>query len=229
MSRDIVVAIDGYSGTGKSTTAKKVASELDYIYVDTGAMYRAVTLAFIRAGVESFLSGKIKTLLDEVDISFIKNSSTGLQETYLNGENVEEQIRGIEVSGRVSEVSAISEVRRKLVEQQRSMGANGGIVMDGRDIGTVVFPKADLKVFMTANDEVRAERRWLELKEKGKHISKEEVLENLRSRDEIDTSRVDSPLRQADDAILIDTSNISIKQQVKDILILAKRKLGKDI
>ncbi|MEM8895571.1 MAG: (d)CMP kinase [Bacteroidota bacterium] len=229
MPQDIVIAIDGYSGTGKSTTAKMVASALGYIYVDTGAMYRAVTLAFIRGSLDSTLPEKITELLSDIKISFVKNDSSGLQETYLNGENVEELIRGIEVSSKVSEMSAISAVRRKLVEQQREMGNRGGIVMDGRDIGTVVFPEAELKVFMTASDEVRAHRRWLELKQKGKEVAKDEVLENLRSRDQVDTTREDSPLKQADDAILIDTSNISIEQQVKDILILAKRKLGEDI
>lgn len=229
MSRKIVIAIDGYSGTGKSTTARRVAAALDYTYVDTGAMYRAVTLAFIRADVDLSLPEMVKKVLAGITIRFKHNEESGLQETYLNGENVEQQIRGITVSDKVSEVSAISAVRQQLVRQQQLMGEDGGIVMDGRDIGTVVFPKADLKIFMTASDEVRAERRWKELKEKGKIVSKDEVLKNLRSRDEIDSSREDSPLRKADDAIVLDTSNITIEHQVKDILKLAKGKLDEDI
>lgn len=229
MSRKIVIAIDGYSGTGKSTTARRVAAALDYTYVDTGAMYRAVTLAFIRADVDLSLPEMVKEVLADITIRFKHNEALGLQETYLNGENVEQQIRGITVSDKVSEVSAISAVRQQLVRQQQLMGSDGGLVMDGRDIGTVVFPKADLKIFMTASDEVRAERRWKELKEKGKIVSKDEVMENLRSRDELDSSREDSPLRKADDAIVLDTSNITIEHQVKDILKLAKGKLDEDI
>lgn len=229
MSKGIVIAIDGYSGTGKSTTAKGVATELGYIYVDTGAMYRAVTLAFIRGSVDASLPEKVEEALVDIKINFVLNEELGVQETYLNDENVESEIRGIVVSDKVSEVSAVSAVRRQLVAQQRAMGEVGGIVMDGRDIGTVVFPEAELKIFMTASDEIRAERRWNELLGQGKSVSKEEVLHNLRSRDEIDTSRADSPLRKADDAIVIDTSNITIEQQVKDILKLAKGNLDRDI
>ncbi len=229
MSKGIVIAIDGYSGTGKSTTAKRVAAELGYIYVDTGAMYRAVTLAFIRGSVDISLPEKVQEALEGIKINFVLNEATGDQETYLNDENVESEIRGIEVSDLVSEISAISAVRRQLVAQQRAMGEVGGVVMDGRDIGTVVFPDADLKIFMTASDEIRAERRWEELLVQGKNVSKEEVLNNLRTRDKIDTSRADSPLRKADDAIVIDTSNITIEQQVKDILKLAKGNLDRDI
>ncbi len=229
MNKGIVIAIDGYSGTGKSTTAKRVAAELGYIYVDTGAMYRAVTLAFIRDSVDISLPEKVQEALEGIKINFVLNDATGDQETYLNDENVESEIRGIEVSDLVSDISAISVVRRQLVAQQRAMGEVGGIVMDGRDIGTVVFPDADLKIFMTASDEIRAERRWEELLVQGKNVSKEEVLNNLRTRDKIDTSRADSPLRKADDAIVIDTSNITIEQQVKDILKLAKGNLDRDI
>lgn len=229
MSKGIVIAIDGYSGTGKSTTAKRVAAELGYIYVDTGAMYRAVTLAFIRGSVDISLPEQVQEALAGIKINFVLNEASGDQETYLNDENVESEIRGIEVSDLVSDISAISAVRRQLVAQQRAMGEVGGVVMDGRDIGTVVFPDADLKIFMTASDEIRAERRWEELLVQGKNISKEEVLNNLRTRDKIDTSRADSPLRKADDAIVIDTSNITIEQQVKDILKLAKGNLDRDI
>ncbi|MEQ9297838.1 MAG: (d)CMP kinase [Cyclobacteriaceae bacterium] len=229
MRKGIVIAIDGYSGTGKSTTAKRVAAELGYIYVDTGAMYRAVTLAFIRGSVDVSLPENVEAALADIKIKFVLNEEQGEQETYLNDENVESEIRGITVSGKVSEVSSVSAVRRQLVAQQRAMGEVGGIVMDGRDIGTVVFPEAELKIFMTASDEIRAERRWNELSGQGKSVSKEEVLHNLRSRDEIDTSRADSPLRKADDAIVIDTSNITIEQQVKDILKLAKGNLDRDI
>ncbi|MEQ8712714.1 MAG: (d)CMP kinase [Cyclobacteriaceae bacterium] len=229
MSKGIVIAIDGYSGTGKSTTAKRVAAELGYIYVDTGAMYRAVTLAFIRGSVDISLPEKVQEALAGIKINFVLNEASGDQETYLNDENVESEIRGIEVSDLVSDISAISAVRRQLVAQQRAMGEVGGVVMDGRDIGTVVFPDADLKIFMTASDEIRAERRWEELLVQGKNVSKEEVLHNLRTRDKIDTSRADSPLRKADDAIVIDTSNITIEQQVKDILKLAKGNLDRDI
>lgn len=229
MSDSIVIAIDGYSGTGKSTTARQVAAALGYTYVDTGAMYRAVTLAFIRADVDLHLPEKVKEVLADISIRFKTNADTGLQETYLNEENVEYQIRGITVSDKVSEVSALSEVRHQLVRQQQQLGALGGVVMDGRDIGTVVFPNAALKIFMIASDEVRAERRWQELVGQGKSVTKEEVLANLRSRDETDSSRADSPLVKADDAIVIDTSNITIEQQVKDIVKLAKGKLDKDI
>jgi cytidylate kinase len=229
MSRGIVIAIDGYSGTGKSTTARQVAASLDYTYVDTGAMYRAVTLAFIRDSIDLKQPEKLKEALANISIRFKQNNASGLQETYLNNENVEQQIRGITVSDRVSEVSAISTVRQLMVSQQQQLGADGGVVMDGRDIGTVVFPEADLKIFMIASDEVRAERRWQELTDKCKSVSKEEILNNLRSRDEIDSSREDSPLRKADDAIVIDTSNITIEQQVKSILKFAKGNLDKDI
>ena len=229
MSSGIVIAIDGYSGSGKSTTARQVAAGLGYTYVDTGAMYRAVTLAFIRDSVELALPEKIEEALADISIRFKHNDSLGLQETYLNGENVELEIRGIKVSDEVSKVSATSAVRQQLVRQQQQMGEAGGIVMDGRDIGTVVFPDADLKIFMTASDDVRAERRWKELTDKGKSVTKEDVLSNLKSRDEIDSSRADSPLRKAEDAIVIDTSNITIEHQVKDILKLAKGKLDRDI
>ena len=229
MRRGIVIAIDGYSGTGKSTTARKVAAELGYTYVDTGAMYRAVTLACLRAGIDLGLPEKIKAVLADIAVGFRINQATGEQEIYLNDENVEQQIRGITVSDKVSEVSAISAVRQQLVRQQQKMGASGGVVMDGRDIGTVVFPDADLKIFMTASDKVRAERRWQELTENGKSVTQAEVLANLRSRDEIDSTRKDSPLIKADDAIVIDTSNITIEQQVKHIVKLAKGKLDKDI
>jgi len=219
--KEIIIAIDGNSGCGKSTTAKAVAKNLHYIYIDTGAMYRAVTLYFIRNEIDLDDEEQVASALNNIHISFKYDPSLGLNEAYLNSENVEEEIRGMDVSNLVSPVSAISMVRRKMVEQQREMGKGKGVVMDGRDIGTVVFPEAELKIFMSANLEVRADRRKKELKEKGKQVVLDEVAQNLKSRDQIDSSRVDSPLKKADGAYEIDTSYISFEEQVQRVLDLA--------
>ena len=219
--KEIIIAIDGNSGCGKSTTAKAVAKNLHYIYIDTGAMYRAVTLYFIRKEIDLDDEGQVASALKNIHISFKYDPSLGLNEAYLNNENVEEEIRGMDVSNLVSPVSAISMVRRKMVEQQREMGKGKGVVMDGRDIGTVVFTEAELKIFMSANLEVRADRRKKELKEKGKQVVLDEVAKNLKSRDQIDSSRADSPLKKADGAYEIDTSYILFEEQVQRVLDLA--------
>ncbi len=221
--KEIIIAIDGNSGCGKSTTAKAVAKKLHYIYIDTGAMYRAVTLYFIRNEIDLDDEQQVAGALKNIHISFKYNSSLGLNEAYLNNENVEEEIRDMEVSGLVSPVSAISIVRRKMVEQQREMGKGKGVVMDGRDIGTVVFPEAELKIFMSATLEVRASRRKKELKEKGKQVVLEEVTKNLENRDHIDSSRADSPLKKAIGAYEVDTSYISFEEQVQKVLDLADK------
>jgi cytidylate kinase len=220
----IIVAIDGGSGSGKSTTAKAVAKALGYAYIDTGAMYRAVTLYFIREDVNLRDDDEVDRALDQISIQFRYNAEQNRNETYLNGANVEDEIRGMEVSGLVSPVSEISSVRRKLVEQQRAMGVEKGVVMDGRDIGTVVFPDAELKVFMSCDMAIRAKRREKELLESGKNVQLEEVVKNLNERDRIDSSRSDSPLRKADDAVLIDTSHLTIDEQVQKVLDLVKEK-----
>ena len=218
--KDIVIAIDGNSGCGKSSTAKVLAQKLKYIYIDTGAMYRAVTLFFIKHKIDLKNDKDVEEALKQIDISFQYNIDTGKNETYLNRKNVENEIRQMEVSNLVSPVSEISKVRRKLVEQQRRLGEGRGVVMDGRDIGTVVFPNAELKIFMTADLEVRAQRRQLELKEKGIYVALEDVIENLKNRDAIDSSRADSPLKKADDAHIVDTSNITFDEQVEQIITL---------
>lgn len=216
--KKITIAIDGYSSTGKSTFAKNIAKRLGYIFVDTGAMYRAVTLYCIDNGLigeEGFPDTKeIIRRLPEIKIGFTYNSQTGKSETMLNGVNVEADIRGIEVSRYVSPVSAIPEVRVQMVELQREMGKHGGVVMDGRDIGTVVFPNAELKLFMTADPKVRAIRRFNELKKKGQSVSLQEIEENITHRDYEDSHRAASPLRQAEDAIVLDNSNISPDEQL---------------
>ena len=223
--KDLVIAIDGNSGCGKSSTAKVLAQKLKYIYIDSGAMYRAVTLFFIKHKVNLKNDEDVEEALKQIDISFKYNIDTGKNETYLNRKNVENDIREMEVSNLVSPVSEISKVRRKLVEQQRRLSEGKGVVMDGRDIGTVVFPNADLKIFMTADLEVRAKRRQLELKEKGTIVELEDVIENLKSRDTIDSSRADSPLKKADDAHVVDTSNITFENQVDQILGLIQLKV----
>ena len=214
--KKIVIAIDGVSSTGKSTMAKGLAKEIGYTYIDTGAMYRAVTLYALRHGL--FEGGeideeKLKKLMDDIHISFRFNPKTDRADTCLNGEDVEKEIRGMEVAGWVSRVAALGFVRRALVGMQQEMGRENGIIMDGRDIGTVVFPDAELKVYVTASPEVRAERRLEELKAKGEKVSFEEVLENVKMRDHLDTTRKESPLRRADDAIELDNSNMTIAEQ----------------
>ena len=211
--KKIVIAIDGFSSCGKSTFAKAIAARLGYIFIDTGAMYRAVTLCAINQGAVSEQSvdeQAVVALLDGVDISFRFNSERGASDVYVNGECVESKIRSIEVSNCVSRISSIKEVREILVALQQQMGRDRGVVMDGRDIGTVVFPDAELKIFMTADPKVRAERRYAELTAKGDKVTMEEILENVVSRDKADMTRAISPLRQADDAIVLDNSYMSV-------------------
>ena len=221
--KKIVIAVDGYSACGKSSTAKEVASRLGYVYIDTGAMYRAVTLFFLRNYINLTNPRDIEKALDQINISFIPDTGTGINETYLNGLNVEKDIRGMDVSGKVSEVSAIPTVRRAMVEQQRKLGKNKAVVMDGRDIGTFVFPQAELKVFMTADFDVRAARRQRQLLERGDMIGFEEVKKNLKHRDTIDTTRAESPLKKADDAHIIDTTELTMEEQIEQIVRLAKK------
>ncbi len=226
----IVIAIDGFSSTGKSTIAKRLANELGYIYVDTGAMYRAVTLFAIQNKLISekvFLKEDLLKALKDIHVTFKYNDSLGFAEVYLNGKNVESKIRSLEVSSYVSEVATLSEVRQKLVEQQQSMGKDKGIVMDGRDIGTVVFPNAELKLFMTASAETRATRRYKELIERGDKLSYEQVLDNVIYRDHIDSTREDSPLLKAEQAIEIDNSELTIEEQLVSILGLVSEILNK--
>lgn len=222
MSRDIIVAIDGFSGCGKSTTAKAVASVLGYTYIDSGAMYRAATLHFLRYNVDLSDHEAVEKALQQLHISFEPGEAGLKHVTHLNGENIEGKIRLMEVSGRVSEISAIPQVRKSLVAQQRAMGANKKVVMDGRDIGTNVFPDAELKVFMTADTDVRAKRRMKELMERGGIVALEEIKRNLEERDAIDTGRAENPLLKAEDAIEIDTSYLTFEQQVNKVLDLAR-------
>ena len=222
----IIIAIDGYSSTGKSTVAKQLAKRLNYIYVDTGAMYRAVTLYAMRKGYIISTNLNKEALINDLDsivVSFEINTATGLGEVLLNGTNVENEIRGLDVASHVSQIAAIPEVRRKLVDLQQRMGKDKGIVMDGRDIGTVVFPDAELKLFMTATAKDRAERRYKELLESGEEVSYEDVLKNVVDRDHLDSTRKDSPLKKADDAITIDNSNLTLEDQFDQILALANK------
>jgi CMP/dCMP kinase len=224
----IIIAIDGHSSCGKSTLAKQMAQNLGYVYVDSGAMYRAVTLYAIRNHlIKNGAPDKDALIysLSDIKLSFELNAEN-LPEIVLNGENVEKQIRSMEVSGMVSPVSVISEVRRFLVLQQRAIAKNKGVVMDGRDIGTVVFPNAELKIFLTASPEVRAERRYKELIEKGTPASYEDVLANLQERDYIDSNRDDSPLKQANDAVLLDNSNLTREEQFNEAMQLVKKVLS---
>jgi cytidylate kinase len=219
--KKITIAIDGFSSTGKSTLAKQLANHLGYVYVDTGAMYRAVTLFAMQNGyinAEFFDTESLITSLPSIKLHFQFNPKLGFAEMFLNGSNVETEIRTIAVSNFVSKVAEVSEVRSKLVEQQKAMGKEKGIVMDGRDIGTVVFPDAELKIFMTASAETRAQRRFDELQAKGDTVSYEEVLKNVQERDYIDTHRDDSPLIIADDAIEIDNSYLSRQEQFEIVL-----------
>ena len=212
----IIIAMDGHSSCGKSTMAKALAAKTGYTYIDTGAMYRAVTLFCIEKGLVgndgTIKAQELESLLPEISISFGKDAD-GKQYTILNGRNVEKEIRGMEVSSKVSPVSALPFVREAMVAQQRIMGGKGAVVMDGRDIGTTVFPQAELKIFVTARDDVRARRRYDEMVMKGENPVYEEVLENVRQRDYIDSHREVSPLRQADDAIVLDNSDMTMEQQ----------------
>ena len=211
--KKIIIAIDGYSSCGKSTFAKAVAARLGYLFIDTGAMYRAVTLYAMRHGIADNPAAVVAAL-PQMRIEFRFNPASGRSDVYLNGENVEAEIRRIDVSNRVSAVSGIPEVREKLVAMQQEMGRAKGVVMDGRDIGTVVFPEAELKIFMTADPKVRAERRYKEQVAKGEPVSMEEVERNIRDRDRQDESRAVSPLRRAEDAVVLDNSSMSLAEQM---------------
>ena len=216
--RKIIIAVDGFSSCGKSTFAREVAARIGYIFIDTGAMYRAVTLLGLRRGAigpDGVDEKALTDLLSEADISFRFNPERGASDIYLDGENVESRIRGIEVSNSVSRVSSIGAVREKLVHLQQQMGEQKGVVMDGRDIGTVVFPKAELKIFMTADPAVRAQRRYAELTGKGEQVTLEEVMQNLLERDHADQTRAISPLRKADDAIVLDNSFMTIGEELE--------------
>lgn len=221
MKKQITIAIDGFSSTGKSTLAKQLAQQLGYIYVDTGAMYRAVAYFAMQnqlISVDSFNKVELVNQIKNIELEFKFNTELGFAEMYLNGANVEKAIRTIEVSGYVSKVAEVSEVRSKLVEQQQEMGKNKGIVMDGRDIGTVVFPDAELKIFMTASAATRAQRRFDELVQKGDVVTYEEVLKNVEERDYIDTHRKDSPLVMAEEAVEIDNSYLTREEQFQAVL-----------
>jgi cytidylate kinase len=215
--KKIIIAIDGHSSCGKSTMAKSLAKRLGYVYIDTGAMYRVVTLVALRKGwIENKIpdTQKIINGLKDIKITFKWDEQAGKNTTFLNGENVEDEIRQLEVSENVSPISTIAEVRHEMVRQQRENGKNKGIVMDGRDIGTVVFPDAELKIFMTASPEIRAQRRYLELTEKGDKVNFEEILANVEGRDKIDSTRAVSPLKQAGDALILDNSELTREQQL---------------
>ncbi len=228
--RKITIAIDGYSSCGKSTMAKDLAREIGYIYVDTGAMYRSVTLFAMRNNLfnedGSIKTDELKSRMNEINISFKLNSETGRPDTYLNGELVEKEIRSMDVSARVSKIAALPFVREALVAQQQAMGKEKGIIMDGRDIGTVVFPDAELKIFVTASAEVRAQRRYDELKAKGMPADFDDILKNVKERDYIDSHRETSPLRKADDALELDNSNMTIEEQKTWLMARYQEKAG---
>jgi cytidylate kinase len=224
----IVVAIDGFSGCGKSSTAKAVAKDLGFTYIDSGAMYRAATLHFLNHYLSASNPQDVAKGLETLDISFHLNPDTGIQETYLNGLNVEDEIRSMPVSQKVSEIATVKEIREELVAQQKRLGKKKGVVMDGRDIGSVVFPEAELKVFMTADLETRSMRRQQELFEKGELVELEDIKKNLAERDRIDSSRIESPLIKVPDAVEIDTSNLTFERQVAQIVQLAKDVIEKE-
>lgn len=220
MKRGIIIAIDGFSACGKSTLAKALAKELNYTYIDTGAMYRAVTLYFLDNKVDWEKPGEVTSALEGIQISF-QEAENG-QHTFLNAKDVEEEIRGMRVSQSVSPVAAVSAVRRFLVEQQQAMGAAGSCVLDGRDIGTVVFPEAELKIFLTADPQERARRRMAELVAKGQNVGIQEIVDNLSERDRIDSTRADSPLRQAEGAVVIDNTALTPEEQLAMVATLAR-------
>jgi cytidylate kinase len=228
MTKKLIIAIDGYSSCGKSTFAKAIAKEMGYIYIDSGAMYRAVTLYCMRKGLvegKDVRTVSIITSLNDIYINFVYNPDISEYETYLNSENVEREIRGIEVSAHVSLISQIYEVRARMVELQRQIGVLKGIVMDGRDIGTVVFPDAEIKIFMTASVEIRAKRRFDELLSKGETIDFEEIKRNIIARDIADENRDISPLRRADDAIILDNTRMNVRQQMDWVMEIIEKKL----
>jgi CMP/dCMP kinase len=223
--KKIIIAIDGWSSCGKSTLARQMAKELDYTYIDTGAMYRAVTLYFLRNHVDWTHSRNVHKALKNIELEFRNNDQSGQAEMWMNGENVEYVIRDLVVAEKVSEIAAIAEVREFAVAQQQKMGEGKGIVMDGRDIGTVVFPKAELKIFMTADNVIRVERRFKELFAKNPNITIEEVKNNLEMRDYIDSHREVSPLKKAKDAVVLDNSKLTMEEQRKIALEWAKEKI----
>jgi len=230
MNDKITIAIDGFSSTGKSTIAKQLADKLGYVYVDTGAMYRAVTLYAIRKkiiGNDFFYPDELIKELPNIHLLFKFNKMLGFAEMFLNGENVEKEIRTLAVSKLVSKIATISEVRKKLVEAQQEMGKNKGIVMDGRDIGTVVFPEAELKLFLTASADKRAKRRYKELIDRGDKVNYQEILQNVVERDHIDSTRKDSPLVKAADAISIDNSDMGLEEQFERIMTIVNDRLPK--
>lgn len=232
MSKKITIAIDGFSSTGKSTIAKLLAKKYNYIYVDTGAMYRAVALFAKKSGFVSesnFNKDKLILSLDSISLQFHFNEKLGFAEMFLNNQNVENEIRTLQISQLVSKVATISEVRRKLVAEQQSIGKNGGIVMDGRDIGTVVFPDAELKLFMTASADKRAFRRYKELIDKGESVTYEAILFNVQDRDRMDSTREDSPLLKADDAIEFDNSDMGIQEQFERICSLVDQRINRNL
>lgn len=228
----ITIAIDGYSSCGKSTLAKALAAKLNYAYIDSGAMYRAATLYCLRKGIikdHSFLKDEVIKILPDIHMNFKFNPHTKTNETFLNGESVEKEIRSLEVASHVSAISTIKEVREKMVSIQRELGKNKSVVMDGRDIGTTVFPDADLKIFMTADLDVRVQRRYDELHAKGEHITYEDVKHNLLDRDHQDTHRKESPLVKAADAVVLDNSDLDKEQQLEFVMkLIADLKLTKD-
>ncbi len=224
--KKIIITLDGYSSCGKSTLAKQMAAHLNYVFIDSGAMYRAITLYFIRHRVDVTNSNAVIEALSNIQLSFVLNEQTGRADMYLNNENVEEEIRGLEVSNQVSQVAALEPVRIFSVAQQQLMGTQKGIVMDGRDIGTAVFPEAELKIFVTASPEVRVERRYQELVAKDPAITKAEIKANLEMRDHIDSTREFSPLKQAHDALVLDNSNLTREAQLELALSWAQERIA---
>lgn len=223
MGKPIIIAIDGFSSCGKSTIAKGLARKLKYNYIDTGAMYRSVTLYFINHNVDVNNQEQIQNALNNIRIEFQYNPDKEASDTYLNGIYVEDEIREMRISSKVSKISAIKEVRDFLMVQQRLIGEEKAVIMDGRDIGTTIFPHAELKLFMTASDEVRSERRFQEMIGKGNEVTREEVLKNLIERDRIDSSREHSPLRQAEDAVVIDNSELTMQEQLDIVMELVQK------
>jgi len=224
--RKIIITIDGWSSTGKSTLAKQLARELKYKYIDSGAMYRAITLYFLRNHVDWTQPESVQKALGHIHLVFVSNHKSGQTEMWLNGENVEYVIRDLVIAEKVSEVAAIKAVREFAVAQQQAMGKDKGIVMDGRDIGTTVFPHAELKIFVTADSEIRVKRRYKELFEKNPNVTREEVKHNLEMRDYIDSHREVSPLRKAEDAVLLDNSHLTMKEQLEIALKWARERLS---